>query len=410
VANMEDATITNSSASGSVTGSMSTGGLVGYANGGSITNSSTSGNVTGTGECTGGLVGSAYEEGSSITNSSASGSVTGNNSTGGLVGYAEGSITNSSASGSVTGNNSTGGLVGFANGSITQSYATGDVEGTTCVGGIAGATIFGEISNSYSLSNVKGDNKVGGLIGGNSATVTNSYSTGNVTSSGTEVGGFVGMQGNDRDVPPEGSISNCYSTADMEFYGNKQAGSITNNYGTKSQPGVEQHEADWFNDGSNLTFLGSAFNTNVIPPDLVDNPRPVPPPPPTTEGIQFQIGANSGEENTLKIDTSFSLNGFDADVTTREKANETIDKVDALISEFSIRRSGYGAVQNRLESVMDSLTTKTNNLSASHSTIVDTDFAAESANLVKAQILQNATAALLAQANSAPSIALRLLE
>ena len=156
--------------------------------------------------------------------------------------------------------------------------------------------------------------------------------------------------------------------------------------------------------------FGDEFDTSIIPPDLKSNRRPVPPPPPTEEGIQFQIGANSGEENTLTINTNFSLNGFDADVTTREDALETVDKVDALIGEFSTMRSALGAAQNRLESVMDSLTTKNNNLSASHSTIVDTDFALESANLVKAQILQNATAALLAQANSAPSIAMRLLE
>ncbi|MCQ2958363.1 MAG: hypothetical protein MJ180_05630, partial [Candidatus Gastranaerophilales bacterium] len=294
----------------------------------------------------------------------------------------------------------------------------GDVEGTTKVGGLIGINVCANISSSHALGDVSGtDDGIGGFVGGNGGTVEKCYSTGDVTSSSAKSGSFVGANGDGNLCPPGGTIINSYSTSDKDFYGNNATGmgsKIEGCYATKAQDGVEQHEPEWFNDGSNLTFLGDEFDTSIIPPDLKSNRRPVPPPPPppppTGEGIQFQIGANSGQENTLTINTNFSLNGFDADVTTREKANETIDKVDALISEFSIRRSGYGAVQNRLESVMDSLTTKTNNLSASHSTIVDTDFAAESANLVKAQILQNATAALLAQANSAPSIALRLLE
>ena len=76
---------------------------------------------------------------------------------------------------------------------------------------------------------------------------------------------------------------------------------------------------------------------------------------------------------------------------------------------MSTARSSFGATQNRLESVSDSLITKINNLSASHSTIVDTDFALETANLVKAQILQNATSALLSQTLNNQNIALKLL-
>ncbi|MCQ2958405.1 MAG: hypothetical protein MJ180_05855, partial [Candidatus Gastranaerophilales bacterium] len=321
----------------------------------------------------------------------------------------------SSASGSVTGNARTGGLVGYASGSIDKSYATGDVEGVGIVGGLVGYNYNASISNSYSLSNVSATGDyVGGAVGQNRKTLEKCYSAGNVTGTGTHVGGFAGEAAS----LSSNKITDCYTTnQELDFYGaNTKGGTVSGCHGANDQTGVTGHEPEWFNDPDNIKpILGETnFDYKVMPPDIKGNERPVPPPPPppppTEEGIQFQIGANSGEENTLTINTNFSLNGFDADVTTREKANETIDKVDALISEFSIRRSGYGAVQNRLESVMDSLTTKTNNLSASHSTIVDTDFAAESANLVKAQILQNATAALLAQANSAPSIALRLLE
>ena len=93
------------------------GGLVGFADG-SISNSYASGSVSGTSNV-GGLVGVTY---SSISNSYASGSVSGTSNVGGLVGWNDGRISNSYALGSVTGTSSVGGLVGVASGSISSSY------------------------------------------------------------------------------------------------------------------------------------------------------------------------------------------------------------------------------------------------------------------------------------------------
>ena len=108
------------------------------------------------------------------------------------------------------------------------------------------------------------------------------------------------------------------------------------------------------------------------------------------------------------------MSGFDADVTSQDKARETVDKVDELLkeaaSDLGILVSGIVKTVVKIDIDKSIKSKKTNNMSASLSTIMDTDFAAESANLVKAQILQNTTSVLLAQANSAPAIALRLLE
>ena len=97
-------------------------------------------------------------------------------------------------------------------------------------------------------------------------------------------------------------------------------------------------------------------------------------------------------------------------VTTAANANTTIGRVDAALSSVSSLRSTFGAIQNRFESTIASLSAVSENLEASRSRILDADFAAETAALTKAQILQQAGIAILAQANSAPQSVLALLQ
>ena len=97
-------------------------------------------------------------------------------------------------------------------------------------------------------------------------------------------------------------------------------------------------------------------------------------------------------------------------VTTVANANTTITRVDAALSSVSSLRSSLGAIQSRFESTITNLQTTSENLSASRSRIQDTDFAAETANLTKAQILQQAGTAILAQANAVPQSVLSLLK
>jgi flagellin len=99
-----------------------------------------------------------------------------------------------------------------------------------------------------------------------------------------------------------------------------------------------------------------------------------------------------------------------ASVTTVSNANTTIGRVDAALTTVSGFRSTLGAIQNRFESTIASLQAVSENLSASRSRILDADFAAETANLTKAQILQQAGVAILAQANAAPQSVLALLK
>ena len=99
-----------------------------------------------------------------------------------------------------------------------------------------------------------------------------------------------------------------------------------------------------------------------------------------------------------------------ASVLSVEAANGTIKGIDAALTTVSALRSDFGAVQNRFESTITNLQTISENLSASRGRILDADFAAETANLTKAQILQQAGTAILAQANALPQAALSLLQ
>jgi flagellin len=97
------------------------------------------------------------------------------------------------------------------------------------------------------------------------------------------------------------------------------------------------------------------------------------------------------------------------DLRTASGAQNAISTIDSALANINSSRANLGAVQNRFSSVVSNLATTSENLSASRSRILDADFAAETANLTRAQILQQAGTAMLAQANALPQNALSLL-
>ena len=207
----DGSSITDSSASGDVgdaaSGGASVGGLVGLNKGGMIRGSNATGDVTSTNNTIGGLVG--RNEGT-ITESAASGTVTGLGVVGGLVGYDRGvssgdSISASRASGNVTGSgDAVGGLAGWSDGTIRASYATGTVTGAAEVGGLVGR-LSRAIITSYASGDVSGSgNAVGGLVGNSDSnhsststvsSVLASYATGSVSgdATATNLGGLIGV-------------------------------------------------------------------------------------------------------------------------------------------------------------------------------------------------------------------------
>jgi flagellin len=97
------------------------------------------------------------------------------------------------------------------------------------------------------------------------------------------------------------------------------------------------------------------------------------------------------------------------DISTTSGANSALATIDAALTSINNNRASLGAVQNRFASTISNLQTTSENLSAARSRIQDTDFAAETANLTRGQILQQAGTAILAQANSLPNGVLSLL-
>ena len=131
------------------------------------------------------------------------------------------------------------------------------------------------------------------------------------------------------------------------------------------------------------------------------------------KGLTFQIGANGVEDQrvTLAVNdmSSTAIGVAGADVSTQASANKAIEMVDAAVKTVSMQRAGLGALQNRLEYTVNNLTTTNENLTAAESQIRDTDMASEMINYTKFNILQQASQAMLAQANQQPQSVLQLL-
>ncbi|MHB1410590.1 MAG: flagellin, partial [Acidovorax defluvii] len=99
----------------------------------------------------------------------------------------------------------------------------------------------------------------------------------------------------------------------------------------------------------------------------------------------------------------------DLDVTNFKKATEALKTVDSALSYVNSQRAKLGALQSRFETSIANLQVTSENLSSSRSRILDADFAAETANLSRSQILQQAGMAMVAQANQLPQGVLALL-
>ena len=138
------------------------------------------------------------------------------------------------------------------------------------------------------------------------------------------------------------------------------------------------------------------------------------------DSVNNTISINSAETVTITGATGLSTLGFSGtnvasgslsatNVLDLAAANETIQRIDSALTSVSTLRSTFGAIQNRFESTISSLSATAENLTASRSRIQDTDFAAETAALTRGQILQQAGIAMLAQANAIPNQVLALL-
>lgn len=126
----------------------------------------------------------------------------------------------------------------------------------------------------------------------------------------------------------------------------------------------------------------------------------------------FLVGANAGENITVAIGTSVTQSGLgitNASVTSAAGASAAMAMIDSALKTIDQERAGLGAIQNRFESTIRNLSNISENVSGARSRIKDTDFAVETAKLTQAQILQQTSTSILAQANQRPQAALALV-
>ena len=132
--------------------------------------------------------------------------------------------------------------------------------------------------------------------------------------------------------------------------------------------------------------------------------------------ISVELGDNATAATLGFVEANSSAGGrfgvaiTSVNVASATSAQRALDVIDRALEEINAVRSDMGAVTNRLEFTMSNLMNVSENTAASRSRIMDADFAAETSNLARAQVLQQASQAMLAQANAAPQQVLQLLQ
>ena len=343
------------------------GGLIGALCGTSqINNCYSSVNITSSGECAGGFIGQAFDK-SVITNCYATGNVN----------YLDKPELHNGYNG-----REWGGFIGCNYGIVIN------------------------INHCYATGNVNGDRFVGGLIGYDSSesnTITDSYSTGNITSARiNETGGIIGYYSSTKGNL---KIENTYAlTQQSKLNGNIigwRGGNTSkvniNNCGYSSQIEAQNKNDVGGGSSSNVEINNTGVYTGKIPFKL------------RVIEVNMQVGINGDDNSQISLETSFSLNGICDLYKLGLDDNDYMSKIDELINRAPTKQTEFGAAQNRLESALDEISTQTENLASSRSTLRDADIAKASSEYIRQQILQQASATLMATANQSPALALQLL-
>jgi flagellin len=124
----------------------------------------------------------------------------------------------------------------------------------------------------------------------------------------------------------------------------------------------------------------------------------------------FTLSGTAGEAITATAEAAVLQSVFDMDISNVDDANLALVVVDAALARVNNQRAKFGALQSRFEATIRNLETSVENLSGARSRIRDADFAAETSELTRTQILQQAGTAMLAQANQIPQNVLSLLQ
>ena len=339
--------------------------------------------ITG-GNYTGGLIGNNLS--TDVTNCFTTGRVSGSDYTGGLVGSSTDAFAdyrNCYSTCDVFGGTYTGGFAGCIDRDITNCFATGTVHGDCEVGGFAGAVGYGNISGCYSTGDViTNEEQIGGFIGyQDTMSITNSYSTGNVYG-GYYTGSFVG-------AGDQSKITNCYSTGEVDG----------------ANAGISIDKASFDDSVLSDSLWDKSGENPVLKLHSVGGEEPEPAPggggggaiPVGSAVIRLQVGDTTDASSAIEYNSAMALDLDGLDLSTIDNARAAMSKIQTQLETVTAKQSYIGTQINRLSNIYNAQQIRIENTSAARSTIMDTDYAKEVANMVKAQILQQISVSVLTQ-------------
>ncbi len=386
-----------------------------------VKNSYFEGNITGSATNVGGVCG--YVNGY-VDDCYAKGNISGKNNVGGcLGGEAYGAkLNNCFFNGNVSGESNVGGLMGNYSAAQNQNYiynceVSGSVSGLNNVGGIAGQSVMTGGTNITEgvlcKASVSGENNVGGLIGyTQGCNLNNCMMFGNV-SGNSYVGGILGKLNAAINTEKVSKVINVSFYGDLTGTSNigNAAGAIAitpdgTNFGAVNFSNCKYVESSFDKIGCTLQYADETYtpfdydtttwesNINVIKQQSTK--------------ITLQAGLDSEKSSQIKFDLGFDYDLNDI-LTDGCASDSAYTAINTFINTLSKKETEFGAVANKLDSALESVTVSLDNLVSSRSTILDADISKVSSDFIRQQILQQACATLMSTANQSPSIALQLL-
>ncbi len=294
--------------------------------------------------------------------------------------------------------------ISSSNGSSTVDIADASSAETIAsqINTITGTTgVKATAETKATLSGLSGNGTVSFTLvtGSGSAAISASVTTGDLGNLATEINKFTGTtgvtasvsggtltltEGSGKDIGIENFANTAATDASITFKGSAESSGVT----LTTAGGTAVTDSAYAT--GEITFTSSvAFN------------------------IKSSVANSAGSILNVAADTTVSatLSAVNAvDISTASGADSALAVLDSALEALSGIRSDLGALQSRFESTIGNLQTTAENLSAARSSVQDADFAAETAALTKAQILQQAGVAILSQANSNPQAVLALLQ
>ena len=193
------------------------------------------------------------------------------------------------------------------------------------------------------------------------------------------------------------SISNCALYSELD-----SLTSVFAYFTTGANPVIENCVYSSFYSDMNIPLISETRSIDVSLDTLVAYET-------KNSDIELQIGINSKNNSRIGVNLTNKLNNIEFLRSVGTFKDGALTYLDKMLAQISEKQTHFGAASNRLESVLEEITIQRDNLVSSRSTIRDADIAEVSSHYIQQQILQQASATLLATANQSPSIALQLI-